>query len=140
MITRRSVVLTGAAALLAGLPQSAALAAPPAAIDPLAIVNAIYARAASGKGDGGGGFVTNSKATRAKNLSKSLAALWIRCPYPEGRCRPGGFRSGHQLAGAGRQILRGGCREVGPEHGDHRSDHHRQQRAARQRGGRRDPL
>src|SRR5258708_4612727 len=78
MITRRSVVLTGAAALLAGLPQSAALAAPPAAIDPLAIVNAIYARAASGKGDGGGGFVTNSKATRAKNLSKSLAALWIK--------------------------------------------------------------
>ena len=56
MIPRRSVVLAAAAALLSGLPHGATLAAPPAANDPLAIVNAIYARATKGKGDGGGGF------------------------------------------------------------------------------------
>jgi Protein of unknown function (DUF3828) len=76
MITRRSLVLT-AATLLAGLPQGIALAAP-ASNDPLAIVNAIYARAAKGKGDGGGAFLIEGKAARAKNLSKSLAALWIK--------------------------------------------------------------
>lgn len=78
MITRRSLVLAGAAAVLTRLPQGSALAAPPVPTDPLAIVNAIYVRAAKGKGDGGGGFVTNSKEARAKNLSKSLAALWIK--------------------------------------------------------------
>jgi hypothetical protein len=93
MITRRSVVLAAAAALLAGLPQGTALAVPPASNDPLAIVNAIYARAARGKGDGGGGFVTNSRATRAKNLSKSLAALWIKADAhtPKGDVGPVDF-------------------------------------------------
>ena len=91
MITRRSVVLA-AAALLTSVAQAAVLAAP-AANDPLAIVNAIYARAAQGKGDGGGGFVTNSRAARAKNLSRSLAALWIRADAhtPKGDVGPVDF-------------------------------------------------
>jgi hypothetical protein len=75
MITRRALLLTGATSLAAARP---AFAAPPSGDDPVAIVNAIYARAARGKGDGGGGFVTDSKAARAKYLSKALAALWAR--------------------------------------------------------------
>ena len=81
MITRRTLVLTGMAAPLAGLLSHPALAvpptpAPPAPSDPLAIVNAIYARVIKGKGDGGGGFVIENKAAKAKYLSKSLVKLW----------------------------------------------------------------
>jgi hypothetical protein len=43
MITRRALALTGTAGLLAGAVSRAALAAPPSANDPVAIVNAIYA-------------------------------------------------------------------------------------------------
>jgi Protein of unknown function (DUF3828) len=80
MITRRTLVLTGMAAPLAGLLSQPALAAPPtpappAPSDPLAIVNAIYARVIKGKGNGGGGFVIE-KAAKAKYLSKSLVKLW----------------------------------------------------------------
>ena len=46
--------------------------------DPVGIVTAIYTRAAKGKGDGGGGFVIENKAAKAKYLSKSLVALWAR--------------------------------------------------------------
>ena len=53
-----------------------ALAAPPAAHDPVAIVNAIYARAAKGNGDGGGAFIIENKTAKAKYLSKALVALW----------------------------------------------------------------
>ncbi|KIZ44039.1 MULTISPECIES: DUF3828 domain-containing protein [Rhodopseudomonas] len=79
MLTRRSFA---AGALVAvTLP---ALAAPIAA-DPVAILNAIYARVAHGKGEDGG-FVT-AKPTRAKYLSKSLVALWakaeVRTPKDE---------------------------------------------------------
>jgi hypothetical protein len=81
MITRRMLVLTGMAAPLAGLLSQPALAAPPtpappAPSDPLAIVNAIYARVIKGKGTGGGGFVIENKAAKAKYLSKSLVKLW----------------------------------------------------------------
>jgi hypothetical protein len=83
MITRRTLVLTGMAAPLAGLLSQPALAAapapaPPAPSDPLAIVNAIYARVikGKGKGNGGGGFVIENKAAKAKYLSKSLVKLW----------------------------------------------------------------
>jgi hypothetical protein len=75
MISRRTLFLTCAASLLA----SAALAAPPSpADDPVAIINAIYARVAKGKGDGGGEFITDTKAAKAKYLSKALIALWAK--------------------------------------------------------------
>ena len=75
MFTRRALILTGAAGLLAGA-SGRAFAAPPSPNDPAGIVNAIYARAAKGKGDGGGGFVIENKAAKAKYLSKSLVKLW----------------------------------------------------------------
>jgi hypothetical protein len=77
MITRRTLILTSATPLLA-LAVHPALAAPPAASDPLAIVKAIYVRVAKGKGDTGGGFVIDGKAAKAKYLSKSLIALWAK--------------------------------------------------------------
>ena len=75
MVTRRKLILSGAAGLLAATLPRAALAAPD---DPVGIVTAIYTRAAKGKGDGGGGFVIENKAAKAKYLSKSLAALWAK--------------------------------------------------------------
>jgi hypothetical protein len=73
MITRRKLFLLGATVLIAAAPAQAAPSAPS---DPVAIVNAIYARAAKGKGDGGGGFIIENKAAKAKYLSKSLVRLW----------------------------------------------------------------
>jgi hypothetical protein len=78
MITRRTLLLTGTAGLLAAAISRSALADPGRADDPRSIVNAIYTRAARGKGDGGGGFVTADKSARARNLSRSLAALWLK--------------------------------------------------------------
>ncbi|THD75161.1 MAG: DUF3828 domain-containing protein [Bradyrhizobium sp.] len=75
MFTRRALILTGAAGLLAGASRRA-FAAPPSPNDPVAIVNAIYTRAARGKGDGGGGFIIENNAAKAKYLSKSLVRLW----------------------------------------------------------------
>jgi hypothetical protein len=71
MLTRRSFV---AASLL----TTAALAQAPAPADPVAILTAIYARAARGKGDSGGAFVIENKAAKVKYLSKSLVALWAK--------------------------------------------------------------
>jgi hypothetical protein len=78
MITRRALISTGIAGLLASVTARAALAEPASAGDPVAIVTAIYTRAAKGKGDGGGGFVIENKAAKAKYLSKSLTALWAK--------------------------------------------------------------
>jgi hypothetical protein len=91
MIDRRSLILTGVAGLFAGTRR--ANAAPPTADDPLKIVNAIYARAAKGKGDGGGGFVIENKAAKAKYLSKSLVELWARADAhtPKGDVGPVDF-------------------------------------------------
>jgi len=75
MVTRRKLILSGAAGLLAATLPRAAPAAPD---DPVGIVTAIYTRAAKGKGDGGGGFVIENKAAKAKYLSKSLVALWAK--------------------------------------------------------------
>ena len=77
MIARRSLLLAAAAVLLGGAVANHALAAPPAD-DPVTIVNAIYARVAKGKGDGGGTFVINSKAAKAKYLSKPLIEVWAK--------------------------------------------------------------
>jgi hypothetical protein len=75
MITRRTLILTG---LLAGAAPNLTCAAAPSPSDPVGIVNAIYTRAAKGKGDGGGAFVIENKAAKAKYLSKSLIELWAK--------------------------------------------------------------
>ncbi len=93
MITRRMLLLTATVGLCALAVSPFALAAPPAATDPVAIVNAIYARAAKGKGDGGGAFVIENKAAKAKYLSKSLVALWAKADAhtPKGDVGPVDF-------------------------------------------------
>ena len=91
-VTRRTLLLTGTAAWLAATARHA-LADPPPRNDPLAILNAIYARVAKGKGDGGGGFVTENKVAKAKYLSKSLIALWAKADAhtPKGDVGPVDF-------------------------------------------------
>ena len=76
MPTRRMLVFTSLAALLACSIFSIAYAAHAEASDPVAIVTDIYTRVTRGKGDQGGGFVIESKAARAKYLSKPLNTLW----------------------------------------------------------------
>ena len=76
MITRRALLWTALAGPSARLLSRPALAASPAPSDPLTIINAIYARVTKGKGDGGGGFVIENKAAKARYLSKSLVKLW----------------------------------------------------------------
>jgi Protein of unknown function (DUF3828) len=78
MIARRTLILTGLRGLLAGATARRGQAAQPSPSDPVAIINAIYARAAKGKGDGGGTFIIEDKAAKAKYLSKSLVELWAR--------------------------------------------------------------
>jgi len=78
MITRRSLLLTGTTSLLAGAIAHTARAAQPSQSGPVEIINAIYTRAAKGKGDGGGAFVIETKIAKAKYLSKSLVALWAK--------------------------------------------------------------
>jgi hypothetical protein len=95
MIARRALILLAAAGplLLAGAVSPDARAAPPVGDDPLAIVNAIYARAAKGKGDGGGAFIIENKAAKAKYLSRSLADLWAKADAhtPKGDVGPVDF-------------------------------------------------
>lgn len=88
MLTRRAFV---AAALLAG--TAPALAETPAASDPVAILTAIYTRAAKGKGEGGGAFIIENKAAKAKYLSKALVALWAKADAhtPKGDVGPVDF-------------------------------------------------
>jgi Protein of unknown function (DUF3828) len=78
MPTRRILVFTALTALLACSDLSTAYAAPPPASDPVGIVSEIYTRVTRGKGDQGGGFVTDTKAAKAKYLSKPLIALWAK--------------------------------------------------------------
>jgi hypothetical protein len=73
MLTRRIFVAASLIAIAAP-----ALAENPSPDDPAAILTAIYARAAKGKGDGGAAFVTANKAAKGKYLSKALVALWAR--------------------------------------------------------------
>ncbi len=75
MITRRSLVLTS---LLVAIEAPLARTEPASSDDPVAIVTAIYTRVAKGKGDGGGAFVIENKAAKAKYLSKALVALWAK--------------------------------------------------------------
>jgi len=78
MLTRRTLVLTGLIGSLAASDRRSVRAEPASANDPVAIVTAIYTRVAKGKGDGGGGFVIDTKAAKAKYLSKSLIELWVK--------------------------------------------------------------
>jgi Protein of unknown function (DUF3828) len=93
MVSRRDLIFTAAAGLLAAALSRRASAAPPAATDPVAIVTAIYTRAAKGKGDSGGAFVIENKAAKAKYLSKSLVALWTKADAhtPKGDVGPVDF-------------------------------------------------
>jgi hypothetical protein len=90
MITRRSLVLTS---LLIATQAPLARAEPVAPDDPVAIVTAVYTRAAKGKGDGGGAFVIENRAAKAKYLSKSLVALWAKAAAhtPKGDVGPVDF-------------------------------------------------
>ena len=89
MITRRALMSTA----IAGLVAHPALAAPPAPNDPVAILTAIYTRAAKGKGDGGAAFVIEAQGREGKIFVEIADRLMGqgRCPYREGRRRPGGF-------------------------------------------------
>jgi Protein of unknown function (DUF3828) len=78
MITRRELISSVAAGLLAATLPHRASAAPPSPTDPTGILTAIYTRAAKGKGDGGGAFIIENKAAKARYLSKSLVALWAK--------------------------------------------------------------
>ena len=74
MINRRLLLLS-----LAGVLAASQLHAQSASSDdPMGILTAIYTRVAKGKGEDGGNFVIESKAARARYLSKSLAAEWAR--------------------------------------------------------------
>ncbi|MGY4308582.1 hypothetical protein ACVIJ6_005825 [Bradyrhizobium sp. USDA 4369] len=87
MIDRR-LLLLGLASVLAASPLRAQTSA---ANDPASIVSAIYTRAAKGKGEDGGTFVIETKAARAKYLSRSLAGRMDQDgrPYAQGRGRRG---------------------------------------------------
>jgi Protein of unknown function (DUF3828) len=93
MITRRTLVLSSAACLLAGGGARPVLAAPPSPNDPVAIIHGIYARAAKGKGDGGGAFIIENQAAKAKYLSKALVELWAKADAhtPKGDVGPVDF-------------------------------------------------
>ena len=91
MLTRRELMLSGAASLFATAATRVALAAAPD--DPAAIITAIYTRAAKGNGDGGGAFIIENKAAKAKYLSKSLVELWAKADAhtPKGDVGPVDF-------------------------------------------------
>jgi Protein of unknown function (DUF3828) len=93
MLTRRTLALASLIGILAANDRRSARAEPPSANDPVAIVTAIYTRAAKGKGDGGGGFVIENKAAKAKYLSKSLIELWAKADAhtPKGDVGPVDF-------------------------------------------------
>ena len=82
MLTRRSFVRTSAAGLAAGIMIDRAWAA--AEGEPVAIVRAIYVRAAKANG---GNF--HQKAVRAKYLSTELAALWDKAEAKTANDGPG---------------------------------------------------
>jgi hypothetical protein len=92
MITRRALISTAMTGLLTSALARPALAEPPSP-DPVAILTAIYTRAAKGKGGGGGAFVIENKAAKAKYLSKSLIALWAKADAhtPKGDVGPVDF-------------------------------------------------
>jgi hypothetical protein len=91
MITRRTLVFTGTSGLFVAVARGALADPPPD--DPVAIINSIYARAAQGKGDGGGAFIIENRTAKAKYLSKSLIAQWAKADAytPKGDVGPVDF-------------------------------------------------
>jgi uncharacterized protein DUF3828 len=90
LMTQRRLFIALCAAALLSLARpldTFAQSSPPA--DPLATVNAIYARVIAGKGDGGR-FVVGDRAARAKYLSHALAELWDKADarIPKGDVGP----------------------------------------------------
>lgn len=75
MISRRILLLTSLLATASIRPAGAQKAQPR---DPAAIVTAIYTRVIQGKGDSGGTFVFQTKADKARYLSKPLIELWAK--------------------------------------------------------------
>ena len=134
MISRRGFVLACAAGLLATAPACPALTAPPVAADPLALVNAVYARVARGKGDGGGAFIIESKAAKTKYLSKALVGLWAKADArtPKGDVGPVDFDPVTNSQEPDIKIVSGDRGEAGSREGGNRSHHHRPWPAARQ--------
>jgi hypothetical protein len=92
MIARRSLIVASVA-LLGSAVAPHALAAPPAGDDPVAIANAIYTRVTKGKGNSGGIFMFDTRAAKAKYLSKSLIELWAKVDArtKKGDAGPPGF-------------------------------------------------
>jgi Protein of unknown function (DUF3828) len=90
MFNRRTFLLVAATSAFSASPV---LAQAPSPNDPAGILTAIYARAAKGKGDGGGSFIFDTKAAKAKYLSKSLIALWAKADAhtPKGDVGPVDF-------------------------------------------------
>jgi hypothetical protein len=132
MFSRRIFVLTGLIAAFAGNEVRFAHAEARTANDPAAIVTAIYTRAAKGKGDSGGGFVTGSKMAKAQYLSKSLIELWARADKhtPKGDVGPIDFDPVTNSQEPDVKSFKGRTREVGSRQGLDRGDHHRPQQAA----------
>ena len=93
MITRRALISTGIAGLFAGAVARPSFAEPASPNDPVAVLTAIYTRVVKGKGDGGGGFVIENKAARAKYLSRQLIELWAKADAhtPKGDVGPVDF-------------------------------------------------
>jgi hypothetical protein len=93
MASRRALIVSGAAGLLAAALAHPTLAAAPSQADPTGILNAIYTRAAKGKGDGGGAFIIENKAAKAKYRSISLVDLWAKADAhtPKGDVGPVDF-------------------------------------------------
>lgn len=91
MITRRLLIFAAICPPLVSASGSAL--AEPVPNEPLAIVHAIYARVTLGKGDGGGGFMLENKAAKAKYFSKALIALWAKADAhtPKGDVGPVDF-------------------------------------------------
>src|SRR5271169_2400232 len=126
MITRRTLVLTGMTGGLAGAAARRARAAQPSSNDPVAIINAIYARAAKGKGDGGGTFIIENKAAKTKYLSKSLNKLWTKADANTLKGDAAGrFRSRHQFARTGCENFQDRGGEAGGRQGRRRRHHRR---------------
>ena len=89
MIARRALLFAAAFALLGSAVSPHASAAD----DPVAILNAVYARVTKGKGDSGGNFVFENKTSQAKYLSKPLIELWAKsdAQTEKGDAGPPGF-------------------------------------------------
>src|SRR6266446_5311802 len=92
MISRRELI-SGAVGLTVAACSQAAWAGAPSPDDPAAIITAIYTRAAKSKGDGGGAFIIENKAAKAKYLSKTLVELWAKADAhtPKGDVGPVDF-------------------------------------------------